>query len=105
MENAEMNVAAPAQKRGAFDMNLAEWRDFVQEDLKLPRYTADQICQWVYQKKVFDFRAMTNLSKVLRERLPQLVDIALPRLAQRQVSQDGTRKYLWRLADGQYIES
>ena len=105
MENAEMNVAAPAQKRGAFDMNLAEWRDFVQEDLKLPRYTADQICQWVYQKKVFDFRAMTNLSKALRERLPQLVDVALPRLAQRQVSQDGTRKYLWRLADGQYIES
>ncbi|MGN0837896.1 MAG: 23S rRNA (adenine(2503)-C(2))-methyltransferase RlmN [Pyramidobacter sp.] len=105
MENSENSIAASAQKRSAFEMNLADWQAFVQEDLKLPRYTADQICQWIYQKKVFDFNAMTNLSKSLRAQLPSLVDISLPVMAQRQVSEDGTRKYLWKLADGEYIES
>lgn len=108
MENIEMSTAASpetAAKRNAFGMNLDEWRQFVQEDLKLPRYVADQICQWIYQKKVFDFGAMTNLSKALRAQLPDLIEIPLPRMAKRQVAQDGTRKYLWRLADGEYIES
>ncbi|MBQ9424095.1 MAG: 23S rRNA (adenine(2503)-C(2))-methyltransferase RlmN, partial [Pyramidobacter sp.] len=106
MEANEMNVNQSAvPKRNAFDMTIDEWRAFVQDELGLPRYTADQICQWIYQKKVFDFAAMTNLSKTLRAQLPELIDIRLPRLAKVQVSQDRTRKYLWRLDDGQFIES
>ena len=108
MENNELNVTnAPeaAAKRNAFEMTLADWERFVQEELDMPRYTADQLCQWIYKKKVFDFRAMTNLSKALRERLPELLEIRLPKLAKRQVAADGTRKYLWRLDDGEYVES
>ncbi len=104
MENIEMNVQ-PAKKRDAFAMTHDEWNGFVQDELKLPRYVADQICDWIYRKKVFDFRAMTNLSKNLREQLPELVEICPPRVAKRQVSQDRTQKYLWRLADGEFIES
>ena len=84
MENDELNVTnAPekATKRNAFEMTLADWERFVQEELDMPRYTADQLCQWIYKKKVFDFRAMTNLSKALRERLPELLEIRLPKLA------------------------
>ena len=105
MENVTAAPAAPQAKINAFDLSLDEWRAFVQEKLDLPRYTADQICQWIYQKKVFDFAAMTNLSKAARASLPELVEFHLPRLAKRQVSQDRTRKYLWRLDDGQFIES
>ena len=108
MENDELNVTnAPekATKRNAFEMTLADWERFVQEELDMPRYTADQLCQWIYKKKVFDFRAMTNLSKALRERLPELLEIRLPKLAKRQTAADGTRKYLWRLDDGEYVES
>lgn len=88
-----------------FELSLAEWQSLVQEKLGLPRYVADQICQWIYQKKVFSFQAMTNLLKDLRARLPEQIDLQLPKMAQRQVSADGTRKYLWKLADGEYIES
>ena len=108
MENTEMNVLeerAPTKRRNAFDMDMGEWRSFVQDELKLPRYVADQLCQWIYRKKVFDFGAMTNLSKTLRAQLPALIDIRLPRMVTRQVSVDGTRKYLWRLEDGECIES
>ncbi|MDY3868519.1 MAG: 23S rRNA (adenine(2503)-C(2))-methyltransferase RlmN [Pyramidobacter sp.] len=97
MENCE--------KVAGFEMNLAEWRAFVQEKLGLQRYVADQICQWVYQKKTFDFEQMTNLSKSLRASLPDQIDLTLPRMERRQVSADGTRKYLWRLSDGEFIES
>jgi hypothetical protein len=49
MEANEMNVnQSAAPKRNAFDMTIDEWRAFVQDELDLPRYTADQICQWIY---------------------------------------------------------
>ncbi len=86
-------------------MTLDEWRTFARDELALPRYAADQICQWIYRKRVFDFTAMTNLSKAARARLSDLLDIRPPALEKRQVSRDRTRKYLWRLDDGQYIES
>ena len=74
MENVTAAPEAPQAKINAFDLSLDEWRAFVQEKLDLPRYTADQICQWIYQKKVFDFAAMTNLSKAARAALPELVE-------------------------------
>lgn len=101
---APVTPAVPP-KRGAFDMDLAEWQAFVTNEMTLPRYTADQICKWMYRKKVFDFAAMTDLSKAARAALTERVELTLPHLVTRQVSRDGTRKYLWRLSDGQHIES
>lgn len=98
MENANENYIY------GLNLSLAEWEQLVQQK-GLPRYAADQICQWIYQKKTFSFNAMTNLSKEVRTRFKDEVDIQPPFLAKRQVSLDGTRKYLWRLMDGQEIES
>lgn len=108
MENDVLNMMSStekAPKRNAFEMTLADWERFVKEELNMPRYTAGQLCQWIYRKRVFNFSAMTNLSKTLREQLPELLEIKLPKLAKRQVAADGTRKYLWRLDGGEYIES
>ncbi len=96
---------APAGYIDGLDLDLEQWRRLLQQRFDAPRYRADQICQWIYKKKALDFGAMTDLSKDLRARLPQEIGIQGPFLAQRQIAADGTRKYLWRLWDGQEIES
>ena len=48
---------------------------------------------------------MTNLSKPLREKLAEKLDFAFPQLAREQKSADGTRKFLWKLRDGESVES
>ena len=69
-------------------------------------FRAKQIYQWLHQKLVTDFDEMSNLSKSLREKLKE--QFTLPALypADVKISQiDGTRKYLFRLEDGNVIES
>ena len=64
-----------------------------------------QVWQWIYQKGVRDFDAMTNLAKPYRALLAQHFDIAVPEVVDRQVSADGTRKYLVRIAGGHEVET
>ena len=66
-------------------------------DWGLPRHTGDQVFQWLYKKKAKNFEAMTDLSKSLREDLSQKADLSGLTLQTKQVSQDGTAKYLWDL--------
>lgn len=65
-----------------------------------PRYRARQIYAWLYSKRARSFAAMTNLPKALRERLGAACALRWPEVADRQLSYDGTRKYLFRLDDG-----
>ncbi|MDD3513677.1 MAG: 23S rRNA (adenine(2503)-C(2))-methyltransferase RlmN, partial [Synergistaceae bacterium] len=53
----------------ALDLSYEEWIETSVTRWKLPRYRADQLCQWIYDKKVFNVHEMTNLSKDLREKL------------------------------------
>ncbi|MGR3320729.1 MAG: 23S rRNA (adenine(2503)-C(2))-methyltransferase RlmN [Pseudooceanicola sp.] len=64
-----------------------------------------QVWQWVYHWGVRDFDAMTNLSKDFRRTLSERFTIALPEIVSRQVSADGTRKYLVRIAGGHEVET
>ncbi|MDR3230159.1 MAG: 23S rRNA (adenine(2503)-C(2))-methyltransferase RlmN [Synergistaceae bacterium] len=89
----------------ALSLPYEEWKKLVTEDWKEPRFRADQICQWIYVKKVFDPHAMTNLSKPLRDRLLHESLARVPIQVREQKSGDGTRKYLWQLEDGNRIES
>ncbi|MBZ0072572.1 MAG: 23S rRNA (adenine(2503)-C(2))-methyltransferase RlmN [Gammaproteobacteria bacterium] len=68
-------------------------------------FRARQILQWVYQRGVDDFAAMSDLSKALRARLVDLAEVRLPDVALDQKSDDGSRKWLLRLADGNCIEA
>ncbi len=64
-----------------------------------------QIWQWLYQKGVRDFDAMTNLAKGYRAELAERFVIELPEVVTRQISDDGTRKYLVRIAGGHEVET
>ncbi|MEM9524450.1 MAG: 23S rRNA (adenine(2503)-C(2))-methyltransferase RlmN [Pseudomonadota bacterium] len=64
-----------------------------------------QIWQWLYQKGVRRFARMTNLAKDYRTLLEAHFTIELPQVVSKQVSRDGTRKYLLRIAGGDEIET
>ena len=82
---------------------LAELREEL-GTLGLPKYRADQVYSWLH-RGVTDFSQMSNLSKALREDLSQRYIIAWAEVRQKQVSKDGTVKYLFRLPDGEHVES
>ena len=65
----------------------------------------NQIWSWVYQKGIKDFNLMSNISKEYREVLNKSLTIIRPKVAKKQISKDGTRKYLLRLQDGNEIEA
>ncbi len=64
-----------------------------------------QLWHWLYARGVRDFGAMTNLAKDFRARLAEHFVVALPEVVTRQVSSDGTRKYLVRIAGGHEVET
>jgi 23S rRNA (adenine2503-C2)-methyltransferase len=68
-------------------------------------FRATQVLQWIHQRGVDDFAAMTNLSKKLRIRLQETTQIRLPELVMEQGSHDGTRKWLLKLDNGNCIET
>ncbi len=70
-----------------------------------PRFRAKQVWEWLYDRCVQDFDAMTNLPKSLRERLAAEAQIGVLTLVTEQGSRDGTLKRLYKLPDGQLIES
>lgn len=63
-----------------------------------------QIWQWIYHWGVRDFAQMTNLGKDYRALLAAHFTITLPEIVSRQISADGTRKYLVRIAGGHEVE-
>ena len=64
-----------------------------------------QVWQWIYHWGVRDFALMSNLAKPYREMLAAHFTIALPEIVTRQISTDGTRKYLVRIAGGHEVET
>ena len=68
-------------------------------------FRAKQLWHWIYHRGETDFAAMTTLSKDFRARLAATHAVRRPEVAVAQVSQDGTRKWLLRLADGQEVET
>ena len=85
-------------------MNLEELSAFLKE-MGQPAFRAKQVFQWLH-RGVRSFDEMTNLSKALREQLAQSCLLAPPTVERKQVSAlDGTIKYLWRLHDGNCIET
>ena len=75
------------------------------KELGQPKFRAMQVFRWLHQG-VESFDGMTNLPKALRETLKAECILTVPRVERKQVSQlDGTIKYLWRLGDGNCVET
>lgn len=75
------------------------------DSLGQPAFRARQLFKWLYQQRVTDFAAMTNVSKALREDLSARCRISTLTPLAVQNSRDGTRKYLFELEDGATIEA
>jgi 23S rRNA (adenine2503-C2)-methyltransferase len=73
--------------------------------LAWPRYRADQVAHGIYQRRVATLADLTALPKSVRASLAETGTLERPNVALRQVSQDGTRKYLFRAEDGASFES
>lgn len=70
-----------------------------------PKFRAKQVWEWLYDKRVKDFDAMTNLPTALRERLQTETTLGILHVMTEQRSKDGTTKRLYQLGDGQLIEA
>ena len=70
-----------------------------------PAYRVAQLLDWLYVQRVTDWDVMTNLSKSLREKLRGQYSLQALELVRKQGARDTTQKFLWKLADGQFIES
>ncbi|MEZ5674293.1 23S rRNA m(2)A-2503 methyltransferase [Thalassovita litoralis] len=71
---------------------------------KQVKMRVNQVWQWIYQWGVRDFDAMTNLAKTYRAQLAEHFVVDIPEMVSKQVSADGTRKYLVRIAGGHEVE-
>ena len=85
-------------------LELKELEEFV-VGLGHKKFHARQIYNWIWKRGVTEFAEMTNLSRELRASLAEAATVSLPEVVQHQVSEDGTQKFVLRLADGRQIES
>jgi 23S rRNA (adenine2503-C2)-methyltransferase len=72
---------------------------------KQARMRATQVWHWIYHRGVLDFAAMSNISKEVRALLERHFTIGRPEIVTRQISEDGTRKWLLRGFDGSEFEA
>lgn len=82
---------------------LEQLEDLVSE-LGQPKFRAKQLHEWLHTHNATSYDEMTNLPKALRERLSQDFPLQETTILQVQESEDGTRKYLLKLADGAVVE-
>jgi len=85
-------------------LSLKELREFV-VSLEEKPFRATQLARWLYGQGARRFEAMTDLAKAFREKLQERAWVSFLDPAEVQVSQDGTKKYLFLLDDGERIES
>ena len=70
-----------------------------------PKYRAGQVAKWLYERLALSFDEMTDLPAAEREALKDAFTLTAPVAAKTSRSTDGTAKHLWRLQDGELIES
>ena len=98
---------------GSVDTLITDIKSLSLEELKeelkaqgLQAFRAGQIYQWMHQKLASSFEEMTNLSKDLRRELSEkYAYTCLEEVRMQESKLDGTRKYLFKLSDGNLVES
>jgi len=87
-----------------YGLTREEWLERF-ADRGLPKFRADQVLDWLYQKHVASYDSMSNLPKAFRSELQELLPLEPLELVREIGSKDTTRKFLFRLRDGQLIET
>lgn len=83
---------------------LSEFPSLMKE-LGQPSFRAQQLTEWLYQRHASSYDEMTNLPAALRAALSERFPLTTPEIVNRQVSRDGTRKYLIEFDDGIRVET
>lgn len=92
-------------KKDIKSMTLSELKADIQK-IGGKQYLASQIFSWLHKQMASSFDEMTNISKVMREKLKEFYSISDCTIEKKLVSvYDGTAKYLFKLDDGEFIES
>ncbi|MBN1142996.1 MAG: 23S rRNA (adenine(2503)-C(2))-methyltransferase RlmN [Bacteroidales bacterium] len=92
------------EKEDLVGCTLNEITDLVRAR-EMPGYTAMQIAEWLYAKKIASIDEMTNLSKTARDKLKESYNLGLSAPEKVQVSSDGTKKYLFRVNSERFVEA
>ena len=107
----DLAAAAPdaaAPPCALFGLSRAEIASVIGEALSLDpkkaRMRASQLWRWAYHYGLTEFDAMTDIGKEMRGELARLFSLTRPEIIDRQVSIDGTRKYLIALSPGAEVE-
>lgn len=85
-------------------MSLEELTSFT-DSIEESKYRAKQLHNWIYLKSVSSFDEMTDISKKTREKIAEIADITDVKIKDKQISTDGTIKYLLEFADGNCVET
>lgn len=91
-------------KTNLFGLTISKLKSVV-VSLGLPSFTATQLYEWMYQKHIYSFADMTNLSKTAREKLEAEYCVILVPASNVQTSVDGTKKYLYPTQAAKFIEA
>ncbi|MFO7664278.1 MAG: 23S rRNA (adenine(2503)-C(2))-methyltransferase RlmN [Chloroflexota bacterium] len=98
-------MAKTDSKTLLYDLSLDELSAHL-ADWGQPAFRARQIWEWLYRRYAASFDEMTNLPQSLRDRLSAVMTLEIGEVASTQRSSDGqTRKVLFQMADGQFIET
>jgi 23S rRNA (adenine2503-C2)-methyltransferase len=103
-----MNATAPADAPATRPSILDFSRDELREEFarhEEPPYRAGQLLRWIYAKRVTGWDAMTDLPAAVRHELAGRFDLWLPEVLRVTGSRDTTRKFLFRLREGDLVES
>ena len=92
------------EKTPLLGMTLKELQDVCLQ-LSMPKFTAKQIAQWMYDKHVYSIDEMTNISKANRERLEEMFCVGCQSPIETSKSADGTVKYLFPTENGKFVET
>ena len=108
MAELDLNKPVAPGPRNLAGLNKAELRDTLAEafglDEKKARMRANQLWRWIYQHGRTDFSDMTDIAKEMRAILEERFAVGRLKMVERQVSNDGTRKYLMELSPGVEVE-
>lgn len=88
-------------KQNIYELEPSE----LSKSLDGPSFRTTQVLNWVYKKNILDFKEMSNLPKDYREQLSDKFTVGSLGLLRKEVSSDGSEKYLFALKDGKTVET
>ena len=111
VENGVVSIGSikpeePTQEQIDFyDLSFEELCTLLHERYALPRFRAQQLFEWIYKRRVTNCDEMSNISKAVRSDLAKILRFPIPKWKERQISIDGTRKYLFEVDSGGLVEA